>query len=144
MCDTYPCLLVHYDSDQMSGGCHAPHLNTLDFQLPRYQALDYFRTCGHCLICSHQVKGSALLDQLFLAFFLPVFCNCISIDRSPHVCLPSTINPPTQAHIEATRIAIWNRNKIVMAMTIGIWGINLAFLILGMSLLLRSSPNDIK
>ena len=128
----------------MSGGCHAPHLNTLDFNLPRYQALDYFRTCGHCFICSHRVKGSALLDQLFLAFFLPVFCHCISINRYPHVRLSSTVNSQTQAHIEATRIAIWNRNKIVIALTIGIWGVNLAFLTSGMSLLLRSSPNGIK
>ena len=36
--------------------------------------------------------------------------------------------------IESSSIAIWNRNKVVMAIAIVVWGTNVAFLIEGRSL----------
>jgi len=45
---------------------------------------------------------------------------------------------PNQALIRALSIAIWNKNKIVMSMAIGTWGINVALLIQGECLLRRS------
>ena len=40
-----------------------------------------------------------------------------------------------QPLIEIASIAIWNRNKVVMAAAIGVWCVNLGFLIQGRSLL---------
>jgi hypothetical protein len=37
--------------------------------------------------------------------------------------------------MEAIRIAIWDRKKIIVAFATGVWGINIAFLIQGKSLL---------
>jgi len=38
--------------------------------------------------------------------------------------------------IDATSAAIWNRSKIAVAMAIGVWAINIIFIIQGMFLLL--------
>ena len=41
-----------------------------------------------------------------------------------------------KALIDATSAAIWNRSKIAVAMAIGVWAINVIFIIQGMSLIL--------
>jgi len=51
---------------------------------------------------------------------------------------PLYVRIPNQALIGALSIAIWNKNKVVMSMAIGTWGINVALLIQGKYLLLRS------
>ena len=48
-----------------------------------------------------------------------------------HLSFRPTIVSPHQALIEAVSIAIWNKNKIAVALAIGTWAINVAFLILG-------------
>ena len=45
----------------------------------------------------------------------------------------STTISPHKTLIEAASVAIWNRNKIAVALAIGTWVINVAFLILGLS-----------
>jgi hypothetical protein len=49
-----------------------------------------------------------------------------------HLSFRSTIISPHQALIEAASIAIWNKNRIAVALAIGTWAINVAFLIQGM------------
>jgi hypothetical protein len=75
----------------------------------------------------------------FLVFFLYVLGHLFVIDRSSCVCrhlnFRSTAVSRNQAFIGAASIAIWNKNKIVMSMAIGTWGINVALLIQGKWLL---------
>ena len=54
-----------------------------------------------------------------------------------HLSFRPTIVSPHQALIEAVSIAIWNKNKIAVALAIGTWAINVAFLIQGMLFPLR-------
>jgi len=42
---------------------------------------------------------------------------------------------PNQALMKFARIAIWNKNRVVVVMSIGVWGINAALSIQGGSLL---------
>jgi hypothetical protein len=49
-----------------------------------------------------------------------------------------TIISTKQALIEITSIAIWNRNKVAMALAIGVWAMNVGFFIQGKSCLLHS------
>jgi len=58
---------------------------------------------------------------------LPVFDYCFVIDRPSHVRLhqPFGLKPifGNQVLIDATSIAIWNRNKVVATVAIIVWGI---------------------
>ena len=75
--------------------------------------------------------------NLISDFFVPVFGCCFVIDRSSHVCahlsFRSMIISLHQVLMEAASIAIWNKNKIAVGLAIGTWGINIPFLIQGMS-----------
>jgi hypothetical protein len=44
---------------------------------------------------------------------------------------PETATSPNQALIGVASIAIWNKNKVLMAVTISLWGIEVVFLIQG-------------
>jgi hypothetical protein len=46
----------------------------------------------------------------------------------------ATTISPYQALIEDTSITIWNKNKVITAMTFCLWGINVAIFIQGKSL----------
>jgi hypothetical protein len=74
----------------------------------------------------------------YLVFYLLVFSRCLAVDCSSHVCLDlhlrSTIIFAELILIGASSIAIWNRKKVIVAMAITLWGINVAFLIEGRSL----------
>jgi hypothetical protein len=78
---------------------------------------------------SSPFPGLFLLDCVrFFAF------DCSSRVRS-HQHPRDTPISPNQPLIDISSIAIWNRNKAAMAATIGVWGINIVFLIQGKSLL---------
>lgn len=76
----------------------------------------------------------------FLVFFLSGLCGSFVIDRSAHVSLHHhhlfTIIYINKALIETASSAIWNRNRVAVAAAIGVWLINVGFLIQGRSRLL--------
>lgn len=89
-----------------------------------------------------QLRRGEAKSLTIIFFFLGLILSdsvCIfAIDRSSGVC-PSTIYGTTisqiQVFIETASIAIWNANRTVAAIAIGIWGINIAFLVQGESVL---------
>ena len=71
-----------------------------------------------------------------LVHSLSVFRCCFDVDRSSHVSPPYVplhhLPSKSGAHW-AVSTAIWNRNKIAVAVAIGVWAINIAFFIQGRS-----------
>jgi hypothetical protein len=64
-------------------------------------------------------------------FYVPVCGRRFAVGYSSHVRLHlpfriATISPD-QVLIDAASIAIWNRNKVVMVMSISLWVIGVAF-----------------
>jgi hypothetical protein len=61
---------------------------------------------------------------------------CFAFDRTSHVsttllCFPIILNFPNWILVEPDSIAIWNKNKIVMALTISVWATHFACIIQG-------------
>jgi uncharacterized membrane protein len=83
--------------------------------------------------------AQSLTVVFFLAFILSDVLRIVVIDCCSGV-RPSTMYGTTissiQVLIETASIAIWNTNRTVAAIAIGIWGINVAFLIQCESVLL--------
>jgi hypothetical protein len=78
---------------------------------------------------AYSASLSLSLDTLHL-----VYVGLYSIDCSSSVRLQyfrNTTIPRDQVLIEAPSIAIWNRQKVVVAVAISVWGIDVAFLIQG-------------
>jgi hypothetical protein len=87
------------------------------------------------------VFGHKVLCNFSFCFFLdlwllPITFRGFVIDRAPHVsasspCSSITLGFPNQILIEPSSIAVWNNNKIVIVLTIGIWVVYLAFIVEG-------------
>jgi hypothetical protein len=101
---------------------------------PQFQALGAFFNCGHTFLCVPVFEmGGA--HRLSVAFFLGVFMPGIdcrfTIDCSSHVRVRPRLHVKTilgnQVLINASSTAIWNRNKVVMTLTIIVWGTSIAF-----------------
>ena len=124
--------------------CSAPAALQLESDWPQSQGYTLFHDGEHRdpLQCFLITEGT--LDTYFIVFFIPgVFLlgyirlftfDCFS-RVSPHQYFHDTMVSPNQELIEIASIAIWNRNKIATAAAIGVWVINVAFLIQGKSLL---------
>jgi len=71
--------------------------------------------------------------------FLPVYGIRFAINCPSHVCLYLYFRATTTSLVEAlimvVSIAIWNRKKLAVWISLGVWGCNVAFLIQGKSLL---------
>ena len=71
--------------------------------------------------------------------FLPVYGIRFAINCPSHVCLYLYFRAATTSLVEAlimvVSIAIWNRKKLAVWISLGVWGCNVAFLIQGKSLL---------
>lgn len=80
----------------------------------------------------------------FLAIQLSGSCSCFAIDCSSYVSLHLhlffTIISTHQALIHLDSTAIWKRNKVAVMVSIGVWLMNIGFLIQGRSRLLSLSP----
>lgn len=85
-----------------------------------------------------EAKSLTIVFFLLLGFILSDSVRIFAIDCSSGV-RPSTIYgttiSPIQVFIETASIAIWNANRTIVAIAIGIWGINIAFLVQGESVL---------
>lgn len=98
--------------------------------------MDFSPTCE---FPSSSTKVRMPNDSGIPDLFIPVFGLGFAIDCSSYVSVRlsfrTTTISPHQALIEgaAASIAIWDRNKIAVALAISTWGINVAFLIEGMS-----------
>jgi hypothetical protein len=94
----------------------------------------------------------ALLPEVIERFALSLFIfpdfwqldafRSFIIDHAPYVStrplgLTITLNLPKWILIEPASIAIWNKNKIIIVLTIGIWVVYLGFIVAGGS---SSSP----
>ena len=70
-----------------------------------------------------------------LDFCLPGYCFRIVPDCPPHVRLLlhgyTMITFPGETLMENPSIAIWNRNTVVVSISLIVWGTNVAFLIQG-------------
>ena len=82
-------------------------------------------------------------DVSSLAIRLSGSCGCFAIDCSSyvslHLCLFFTIISTHQALIHLDSTAIWKRNKVTVTVSIGVWLMNVGFLIQGRSRLLPLS-----
>ena len=64
---------------------------------------------------------------LFLDVFMPGV-NCrYAIDYPSHVCVLSWFHVKTQVLISVASIAIWKRNKVVVTLTVVVWGTGIGF-----------------
>jgi len=72
-----------------------------------------------------------------LDFCLHSICRSLVVDRFTRVRLLLRTGDPlkVKALTAVARIAVWNRNKIVSAISLAIWATNVGFLIHGKSLL---------
>ena len=124
--------------------CFAPAALQLESDWPRSQGYTLFHDGEHRdpLQCFLITEG--MLDTYFIVFFIPgvfllgyirLFTFDCSSRVSPHQHFHDAMVSPNQELIEIASIAIWNRNKIATAAAIGVWVINVAFLIQGKSLL---------
>lgn len=75
---------------------------------------------------------------LFLVLWVFSDYRCFSLDCVPHVrrSIPlfgsrTTDHLPKLINTHAASLAIWNGNKVVIALAAGTWGINVIFLIQG-------------
>ena len=79
----------------------------------------------------------------FTGPFLSVYSSCFAFNRPSHVCLylyfRAAATSPDEALIVVASIAIWNRNKLAVRISLGVWGCNVAFLVQGKLLLFNRS-----
>jgi hypothetical protein len=87
-------------------------------------------------------KERLISFQLVLSLVIRLLCNGLRVV----VDITSRVRPILYSHAwfvfrkeirkadDGTSIAIWNYNKIVLALGTSVWGINIAFLIQGKSL----------
>ena len=73
-------------------------------------------------------------NLFFLSFYLLVnylfdYDRLFIIDCSSGVSPLQRLRLPNQTFIEVASIAIWNRNKVIMAISISMWGINPVLLV---------------
>lgn len=65
---------------------------------------------------------------------LPGICHRFAVDRASHVChRPCFPVFRDQSLMDDFSIAIWNKNRVVVAISLGVWMTNIAFLIQGES-----------
>jgi hypothetical protein len=98
---------------------------------------------GHVQLCEQGFRHAPCSDKItrrvfsptFLGLWLPCPFLFFTIDRAPYVSpsLPHHMNLPNWVLIELTSIAIWNKNRVVIALATCVWGIYLAFFIEGES-----------
>ena len=112
----------------------------------QFQALDLFRIREKIRRCSSVFDHTALSLSLFFSpdLWLPVTFRSTVVGRTPHVspsplCLTITSKFPKWVLIEPTSIAIWNKNKIVMVLSISIWAVYLGFIVQGKSFSISAS-----
>lgn len=83
---------------------------------------------------------SSLMKLNPLSFFiflidpcLPVFHRRFAVNRASRVCavLPFSSRRQRQEFIKVSSIAIWNKNRVVAAISLGVWVTNIAFIIEG-------------
>jgi hypothetical protein len=88
-----------------------------------------------------------LIVILFSVLLLYICSRRFAIDCASHVCLNLLLHTtrisPCQALNGAASIAIWNRNKFVMATAYSLLGINVAFFIHSMSLSFSRPTGDL-
>ena len=84
-------------------------------------------------------RALTTLSSCFLDFFLPVCDLRFAIDCSSHVRLHLQFHKAAIFRdlvlIDAASIAIWNRNKVVVTLSITVLGISIAFHLQSKSLL---------
>jgi hypothetical protein len=93
-------------------------------------------------------KNSQHLVLTLLAPCIPGPCPHLILARASHVrhfSFSNTIPSPQSAFMEATSVAIWNRNVIAVGIETTIWVVNGAFFIRGKSPSLDSQghPSDL-
>src|SRR6202789_3263790 len=99
--------------------------------------MDYIRTREHTHRCSlvfNEIEFTVFLFIFLIDLRLPVFRRRFAVNRASRVCpvLPySSSRMQRQELIKASSIAIWNKNRVVAAISLGVWVINIAFLIQG-------------
>jgi hypothetical protein len=67
---------------------------------------------------------------------LPGLCHRFAVDRASHVCHRPILCFPVfrdQSLVDDFSTAIWNKNRVVVAISLGVWMTNIAFLIQGES-----------
>ena len=112
------------------------HNHTLTNQIPKVWVK--FQVVS--ILSNVPVFGEGIFNPSFLGDCLPEHCRLFSLDCYSYVsvvlyfCAGASF--PNQALIEpeVSSIAIWNRNKIVMAIAGGLWLSNVAASIEGKSL----------
>lgn len=86
-----------------------------------------------------EIRALTSLSSCFLDFFLPVCDLLFAIDSSSHVRLHLQFHKAAILRIlvliDAASIAIWNRNKVVVTLSITVLGISVAFHLQSKSLL---------
>jgi len=105
----------------------------------RFQGRDFFRNREHRhqFVSIPKKPWGYLLPSvsLFAEPFLPVYGSRFVIDCPSHVCLYVHFRAEStsldEALIVVASIAIWNRKKLAVGISLGVWGCNVAFLIQG-------------
>ena len=104
--------------------------------------MDHTRTREHARRCAHFSKPYILfLFFVFIGFWLPGFCRRFAVNgtsRVRHHPLPGFPVFHNEVLTVGSSIAIWNKNRVVVAIALGVWAINIGFLIQGESA--RPSP----
>jgi len=65
---------------------------------------------------------------------LPGFCHRFAVDRASHVChrrILCFLVFRERTLMDDFSMAIWNKNRVVVAISLGVWMTNFAFLIQG-------------
>ncbi|KAH9985091.1 hypothetical protein BJV77DRAFT_1071623 [Russula vinacea] len=101
------------------------------YSVARVSALVGLILCLSSMDVATQINCQPWILFAFVDVFLPVCDRRFAIDCSSHVCLHLQSHFAAifsnQALIDAASIAIWNRNKVVVALTIMVWGMSIGF-----------------
>ena len=100
--------------------------------------MDYIRSREHTHVCVFK-RNKLTMHLLVLSltdFRLPGVCHRFAVDRASHVCHRPILCFPffrDQTLMDDFSMAIWNKNRVVVAISLGVWTANVAFLIQGES-----------
>jgi len=115
---------VHFVAQEPNG----LHFQGLDHFYIREQALRRALVFVEIAFCT--------LSLFFIGLWLLGAFRCFVLDRTSQVstsllCFPIILSFPNWILVEPDSIAIWNKNKIVIALTISVWATHLACIIQG-------------
>jgi hypothetical protein len=120
------------DPSQLRGVCHViclrPYAHFLTARFPKVTIdLQFVRTQTDQIFRGQSSYPRSITFSLDLGLPSPRFL--FIVDRASHVRL--LLKLPFARFMKFTRIAIWNRNKIIVGIATGVWLTTIAFLIQG-------------